>query len=308
MRSDHPLFAEYPLDAVVPVDGEDCTSPYHIYNGDLVLIGGRADAAAAADLLAGERLAPMLDSAGNALMAVWLADFTEANLGPHHELQISLFAALTPQPPTPQHPFAIHRLLLLEPDAYMVCHGLWNSTQRVVRYNQSHLCLDARLSNSRIDRDDRRGMRSAEQTMRSRHDSATADLMPIPPQWNFQVSDALSGQAVAEGSLALPNRQPLSVSWAMLRHLGMAGMMQSARQPFIHVPVVNTKSAYADDNYVAHTYTRSDRQIIRRREKADAVSIRHQRYAPLNFQPDFVQHSAGVRFVYLRPQPLDAAV
>lgn len=305
MRSDHPLFAKYPLDAVVPVDGEDCTSPYHIYDGDLVLIGGRADAAAAADLLAGERLTPILDSAGNALMAVWLADFTEANLGPHHELQISLFAALTPQPPTPQHPFAIHRLLLLEPDAYMVCHGLWNNTQQVARYNQSHLGLDARLSDSRIDRNDGRGTGSARNRVSQRNSvSSPAGLMPASPQWSFQVSDALSGQPVAEGSLAAPQRQPLGVLWTMTRHLGFSALAQSMREPFVHVPVVNTRSAYAADNYVAHTYTRSDRQIIRRYEKADAVRIRHPRYAPLNFRPDFVQHSAGVRFVYLRPETL----
>lgn len=49
----------------------------------------------------------------------------------------------------------------------------------------------------------------------------------------------------------------------MMRLLGVRGLVQTARAPFLHVPVVNTRSAYAGDNQVAHTYTRSDRQIIR---------------------------------------------
>lgn len=280
MRSDHPLFARYPLDGTVEVDGELQATPYHIYNGEIMLIGGTADAAAAADLLHGEQLTPILDSSGNALMAMWVCDFTEANLGPHHELQISLFASVQPQPPAPRHPFAIHRLLMLNPSACMVCHGLWNNTAKVVRYNQQHLGLDAHLCSSHID-----------------HDMAQK-------RWTFQVVDAESRRPAAEGSLRLQRRQPLAALWSMLQHLGAQGLVQARRAPFIHVPVVNTRSLYAGDNLVAHTYTRSDRQVIRRYEGADRLIIHDQRYAGLKFSPDFVQHSEGVRFVYLRPQPL----
>lgn len=280
MRSDHPLFTRYPLDRTVTIDGEELSSPYHIYDGELLLIGGRTDAQVAAELLAGERLAPVLDSAGDALMALWVADFTEANLGPHHELQISLFATLEPQPPVERHPFAIHRLLVLNSAVLMVCHGLWNNTPRVFRYNQSHLGLDAHLSASRIE-----------------HEAKTARLV-------FAVDDAASGQPVAAGSVAVRARQSPAALWQMTRHLGWGGMAQAARQPFVQVPVVNTRSDHAAGNAVAHTYTRSDRQVIRRFGEGDRVVVSHPRYAPLNFRPDFVQHSGGVRFVYLRPQPL----
>jgi hypothetical protein len=280
MRRDHPLFAQYPLDSTVIIDGEELSSPYHIYDGELLLIGGRADAAVAAGLLAGERLTPVLDSDGNALMALWVANFTEANLGPHHELQISLFAAREPQPPVKRHPFAIHRLLTLNPQVCMVCHGLWNNTPRVVRYNQVHLGLDARLSASRID-----------------YDAGAGRLA-------FQVSDAESGQPVAAGVVAAPARQPAGALWQMAQHLGWQGMAQAARAPFTHVPVANTRSRHAGDNAVAHTYTRSDRQVIRLLGAADQVVLHCERYAPLAFRPDFVQHNRGIRFVYLRPQPL----
>lgn len=280
VRSDHPLFAKYPLDGTVEVDGEQLSTPYHIYNGEILLLGGTADSTVAAGLLRDERLTPILDTDGNALMAMWVCDFTEANLGPHHELQISLFASTKLLPPVPRHPFAIYRLLALNPAAYMVCHGLWNNVERVVRYNQVHLGLDAHLSASRFDR------------------------AKTNQQWGFQVDDAESGRPVAEGMLATPTRQPAAAMWSMLRHLGVQGAMQGARTQFVHVPVVNTRSAFAGDNSVAHTYTRSDRQIIRRYEDADQIVIRHQQYANLSFRPDFVQQSVGVRFVYLRPLPL----
>lgn len=105
-----------------------------------------------AGLLTGERLTPLLDSAGNALMAVWVCNFTEAKSGPHHELQISLFASLNPQPPVLRHPFAIHRLLTLHPNVYMVCHGLWNNTVSVVRYSRIWVWMPS-LSASHINHD-----------------------------------------------------------------------------------------------------------------------------------------------------------
>ena len=279
LRGQHPLFATYPLDATVEVDGEPQSSPYHIYDGEMVLVGGRSDAAAAAGLLRSERLAPVLDSDGNALAALWLCNFTDANLGPHHELQISLFASPVPQPPALRHPFAIHHLLALNPDVYMVCHGLWNDTLRVVRYNQAHLGLDARLSASRID-----------------HDKTAR-------RWNFQVDDAQSRETVVEGTVHIPARQSPAVLWSMAQRLGLRGIVQAARTQYVHVAVVNTRSAFAGDNCVAHTYTRSDRQLIRLAEETDRIAIRHPRYAGLAFRPDFIQYSAGIRFVYLRPQP-----
>lgn len=280
MRNTHPLFVKHPLDNTVEVDGETLSTPYHIYNGEMILVGGAADADAAAALLHNERLSPVLDSSGKALMALWVCNFTEANLGPHHELQISLFASLKPQPPVQRHPFAIHRLLVTNPDVCMVCHGLWNNTMRVVRYNQAHLGLDAHLSASWID-----------------HDEKTGRL-------TFQVEDAGSDHPIAEGMLDMPKQQAPGVMWKMVRHLGVQGMARSVREQFLHVPVVNTASAFASGNCVAHTYTRSDRQIIRLWEAADQIAIEHERYAPLAFRPQFVQYNAGVRFVYLRPQPL----
>lgn len=278
MRQQHKLFTQYPIDGEVQVGNETLTTPYHIYNGSILFIGGTANAEAATELLSKEKLTPILDTNGNALAALWICDFTEANLDAHHELQVSIFASFTPQPPVPAHPLAIYRLLTLNPETMMVCHGLWNSTARVVRYNQEHLGLDARVSNSHF------------------------DLNKAAGKWHFQVADAETQQGLVTGDIALPKKQPASLMWEMSRQLGFGGLLKTMREPFIHVPVVNTISAHATKNKVAHTYTKSDRQMIFKFDETSKLAIQAPKYQPLQFQPDFVQYNEGVHFVYLRPE------
>lgn len=286
-RQNHRIFKKYPLDGQIIINGQDVTTPYHIYDGTVTFIGGTANADIARDLLKNEHLTPILDTNGDALMAVWICDFTEANLGAHHELQFSIFASSKPQAPVQAHPFAIFRALVMNPDALMVCYGLWNNTQLVVDYNREHLELDAHLSISDIQAND---------------------------HWrSFDVKDATTGESLITGDLiepmvgfkkwdyeALPPKGKALRD--MMRHLGFGGMMRAMRSPFVHVPVVNTISALSDKNRVAHTYTKNDNQIVRYFEPIhDKLVIHHSRYLPLNFAPAFVQHNFGIRFVYLRP-------
>jgi len=277
MSRQHKLFATYPLDGEVVVEDETLSSPYHIYDGSILFIGGRANAEVANELLRAESLSPIVGDDGKALMALWVCNFTDANLGPHHELQISLFASFQPMERVVAHPLAIYRLLTLNPQTMMVCHGLWNSTERVVRYNREHLSLDAHLCQSVIEVDPAR-------------------------VWNFRYTDTGSQQPIVEGRIVVPESQPASTMWEMTRQIGLGGLMKSMRDPFIHVPVVNTLNSHASGNLVAHTYTSADSQVIFRYDDSQAVSIRLPQYAALDFQPDFVQCSSGVKFVYLRPE------
>jgi len=273
----HKLFTHYPLDSEIQIGGETLTSPYHIYDGSILFIGGRANAAAATELLRDEQLTPILDDQGQALAALWVCDFTEANLDPHHELQISIFASFQPQAAVHTHPFAIYRLLTLNPQTMMVCHGLWNNTERVVRYNREHLMLDAHLCASEFGIDKTSG------------------------RWRFQFEDVERKQALVSGKIALAKPQP-TVFMEMLSQLGIGGLIKTMRAPFIYVPVVNTRSAYATENRIARTYTHSNRQTIAKFDGASTLTIHDPKYQPLNFQPDFIQHNEGVRFVYLRPE------
>ncbi|WP_273727740.1 hypothetical protein [Brucella gallinifaecis] len=144
------LFQRFPIDGSVVVAGEESTTPYHIYNGTILSLGGTVDGKVAARFLAAENLEPVLDTDGRALAAIWICDFTEANLDAHHELQISFFATRHKEQPLRADAFSFYRALKLIPDLMMVCHGLWNNTQRVVRYNSEHLLLNARLTKSEV--------------------------------------------------------------------------------------------------------------------------------------------------------------
>lgn len=278
----HKLFAAYPLDGEVQIDGETLTTPYQIYDGSILLFGGRAQADVARELLQNEALTPILDDAGNALMALWVCNFTDANLGPHTELQISLFASFTPQARVAAHPLAIYRLLTLNPQAMMVCHGLWNNTERVVRYNREHLGLNAHLCQSTIEVDD---------SLR---------------RWRFAYTDATSQAPLVQGEITPPGAQPPALLWQMVQQLGFGGMWKSMTAPFVHVPVVNTKSAVAEANLVAHTYTSAGRQTISFFNDTQQVSILADPYRALSFRPDFVQCAEAIKFVYLRPVPIGA--
>ncbi len=280
-RQQHALFNRYPLDGTVMIGGQSASTPYHIYDGSILFIGGTCDATAARRLLEGEQLTPILDQQGRALMAVWLCDFTQGNLGAHHELQISLFASFLPVAPVPAHPFAIQRLLMLNADAMMICHGLWNSTPLVVDYNRQHLGLDAHLSESQYER------------------------LSAPARWRFSVCDSDSGAALVEGEVGVVTQQDGRVLLHLSQHLGLRGLWRMVRDPFVQVRVVNTVGLPLPENQIARTFTKNDGQVIRRFDGAsDRLTIQHPAYTTLQFHPDFVQHGSGVRFVYLHPVPL----
>lgn len=275
MRSEHPLFERFPLDAHVQVGGEKLTSPYHVYDGTLLLVGGRVDAAQAAALLAPSGLVPVCDTEGRALAAVWVGDFTEASLGPHHEVQISLLAMARAAAAVPAHPLALLRALLTQSDVRMVCHGLWNSTHRVVRYNAEHLGLDAQYG--------------------------TGLLTRAHKHWRFAFTD-VGEQPVLEGELACVPRTSVGLGWQLARCLGWRTLWRSLRDPVVRVPVLNTVGPHATVLEVAQTYTRADRQALRLATLQDRLQLQAEPYAHLGFVPDFVQQMDGLRFVYLRPQ------
>jgi len=268
-RRQHALFRRFPIDGSAAVDGRLLPTPYHVYDGTLLMLGGTADAGAAAALL-GEGLVPLLDTAGRALMAVWVGDFTQASLGPHHELQLSLLASMRPLPPVATHPLAIHRALLVQPGVRMACVALWNSTPHVARYNAEHLGLNAHVAESQFQQEGGR--------------------------WSFRF-ERPDGALLAEGGVQEAVRPSPAVGWKLLRHVGLQGALRLLRAPYLNVPV-----AAPGGRGVAQTHTHSDRQVVRLWAKGDGVAIAHPRYAPLDFRGTFVQQMAGLRFVYLRPQ------
>ncbi len=87
-----PSVAErYPVDGVVSLDGERLPTPYLVQDGTMLMIAGTCDLASAALALEPLGLRATCTSDRRALAAAWVADFTRAGLGPHGELQVSLF-------------------------------------------------------------------------------------------------------------------------------------------------------------------------------------------------------------------------
>ncbi len=281
-RAQHALFQPYPL--------QDCTisvgqvpTPYHIYDGRIAFIGGTADLAAVQSLLhhQHQQLIPLKTQDGRALMTVWICDFTEASLGPHQEVQISVFASEKPMPPAASHPFTILELVSFDPNVKMLCHGLWNDTQTVVAYNRDRLGLDARLTKG---------------TIQPAADSSRT---------TFRFVDGEGGTSIIEGQFAKPRSQPLRPMWTLMRGIGWANTMRMAQMPHVALKVVNTISPLMAFHSAAQTYTKNDAQIIRLFDpQVDQLTFGDSRYQSLGFAPQFVSYSTGCRMVYLDPVPI----
>ncbi len=272
----HPLFERFPLIGRASTSAGLLPMPYHVYDGHGAFVGGEADLPAVQALLARESLHAVQTTEGRALAGLWVFDFTQASLGAHHELQVSLFVSRAPLPPVAAHPLALLELMVTRPEVLMLCHGLWNSTRAAVAYNRELLALDARESVSRIER-------------------SAARLV-------FDVRERAGGQPVLQGTLARPGRAALGANLALLARLGLRRTLALARQPWIRVPVLNPVGPVLARNAAADSYTATRRSALRYADpECDRLVFGDSRYAALGFQPRFVQTMEGFRFVYGMP-------
>jgi hypothetical protein len=275
-QRDHPLFRQYPLDGEATISAGAVPTPYHVYDGHGLFIGGTADLAVARELLAGEQVTPVQTDDGRALMGVSIFDFTDASLGAHHELQFSLFVSRTRLLSFSTNRLTLLDLMLTRPGVQMLCHGLWNNTPKVVAYNRELVGLDARRSRSRIERG--------------------ADAV------RFLIADDRTGVPVLEGRIDRPWRSSLLANLALAARLGLRRMFRLARQPWIRVPVLNPVSEALPRNAVAETCTTAESSALRYFDAArDRLAFGATRYRRLQFQPQFVQYLDGFKFVCLNP-------
>lgn len=262
------------------IGAERLPSPYHVYDGTLTLIGGTVDLAEAVRIAGREGLHPITDDAGRALAALWVGDFRDASLGAHTELQVSLLASTREGVRVRAHDYALFRVFTSLPDVLMICHGLWNNTERVVRYNREHLALNVRLADSVLE-----SMDGVER---------------------FRFTDPLSGEVVAEGRLASPpRRQSLRELLRVFSQVSPGGFWRMARAGHLEVAVANTRRTPEEATWVARTCTAPGGQIVRLFGPNDHLTLSTGSFAGLGFSPAFVQVTSGLKFVYLRPVRLD---
>jgi hypothetical protein len=273
----HPLFEAYPLDGQAHLSTGTVPTPYHVYDGHGLFIGGTADLAAARELLAPEQVSVVQTEAGHALMAVWVCNFTDASLGPHHELQFSIFVSDQPVAPVAAHRSSLIELMLTRPDVRMLCHGLWNNTPDVVAYNRELLALDARPARSRIER-------------------AAGEI-------GFDFVDAASDTPLLQGRIRWPQRASLRANAGLMWRLGLWRLLEVARRPWLHMQIVNPVGEALGRNAVADSYTRTERSLVRHFDpEHDSLVFGDTRYRHLQFRPDFCQSMDGFKFVYLFPR------
>jgi hypothetical protein len=274
---EHALFRAFPLDGTATVSTGAVPTPYHVYQGYGLFIGGSADMDAVRALLAPEQVRAVQTVAGRALMGVWVCNFTDASLGAHHELQFSIFASADEQPGVDAHPLGLLPAMLERPQMRMLCHGLWNDRPEVVAYNRELLALNARLAISRIERE--------------------------PGAIGFAFRDAATGARILEGRIHRPQRASLRASCALLGRLGPKRVLALARQPWLRVQILNPVGPGLARNAVADSYTKCDTTVLRYFDAArDTLDFDEPRYRRLQFRPEFFQFMDGFKFVYLFPR------
>lgn len=272
----HPIFQQHPLSGTAQISTGTVPTPYHIYTGYGAFIGGTADLAAVKQLLAPEQVQPFHTSGRRALMGVWICDFTEASLGPHHELQFSIFVTRQPVTPATEHPLNLLTVMLTRPEVQMLCHGLWNNTETVVAYNRELLSLNARLTKSRIEK--------------------SARQMTV----NFAATD---GAPIFSGQLNQPDRAGFWATLALGQQIGFGRAQKINQQPWVSMNVVNPVGVKLAHNGTAPAFTKNDTNGVRYfNAKNDSIQFAAEPYVALGFTPLFIQFMTGFKFVYLHPQ------
>ena len=272
----HPLFGTYSLDGEETISVGQVPTPYQTYDGHGTLIGGTADLTAIKDILRSEQVHPLQTSSGRAVMAIWIVDFSEASLGPHNELQLSILVSHQPLQAINSHPLTLLYALFANPDARMFCWKLWNNTEKVVAYNRELLGLDAKLNQGTIRREDGRKA--------------------------FHFVDE-AGSLILEGQVKVEKRTAPVVGWQLFRLLGLRQTLKAFSQPYLGAKVVNPISDAIPFNGDAQSYVASDTPIVQWFDTStDAIQFGEIVSSSIDFQPAFVEHFAPFRFVYLQPQ------
>jgi hypothetical protein len=271
----HQLFKNFPVQTKVNTSIGSVPTPYLIYDGYGVFIGGTADFSAVRQLLQGQDVFPLQTTDGKALMGIWICNFTNASLGSHHELQFSFFVSGQEPAPLAAHPLNSLLVTLTRPDIQMMCFGLWNNTPNVVAYNREILGLNARQSESVIEQNEN--------------------------EIRFDIKDDSTGKAILSGLIRDPMRSSLRATLSFMSRMGFQNSLSFARQPWISMQVINPKGIVLNQNAAARTFTKNDTNVIRYFEPADPLVMGDPTFQALNFVPQVLQSMRGIKFVYLEP-------
>jgi hypothetical protein len=266
-----------------PLGGSRSTSlgkqpvPYHVYDGEALLIGGWVEAGAARDFLAGQGVELVLDRQGRGLACLWICEFSQSNLGPHCELQLSLAVTRGGQVPVGNGPYELVRLILLEPGLRLFSAALWNDTPLALAYNRELLGLDAQLCRGHFSRGEERGFLSCR-------------------------IENMDEQLVFQADVAPPLSQSFWDGLMVERGLGRHGMRKLLASPWLSAQVMAPGGKGFVEPCEAQVYLQARSTVLARFSSADArLDFGPVFPGGLDFRPAFLQHYLGCEFVYLLP-------
>ncbi len=279
MPKSHKLFSDFPLNKSIMLSTGEVQTPYHIYEGYGLFIAGTAPVDKVNAIMTNESLEPVINENGEALLALWLMDFTEAHIAPHTELQCSVFVQPRSISPYPAHPFAPLKFMVEAEEPAILCADIWNNTEECVAYNAEHLSLGAKLCTSAFNR--------------------TTN--------NVEVKFIEGDNLLLNAKINLPSRTGFGDGMALLRLFGLRKTIQVAQSPYTQLDVINRVSEQQPQNVPARSYTDVATNVVKKFDPTtDELILGNIDFGQIGFQPTMVQFVDGLNFVYLDPDLLRA--
>lgn len=276
MTHDHAVFVDNPINGEVALSTGPAPKPYHVYGGEALLIFGHADPAGVNEFLEGENLYPVLTASGRVAAGFIMADFREASMGPHHELQFFVLVSEKSGETISDAAVELPLAMATRPLWGTLCVRLWNDCSAVVAYNNEYLGLNAELANF---------------DLFTRGEGAIG----------YHVSET-AGRPIIKGTVREAKATTLSAVWEMLRVAGPRQLIRLGRMSYAPGHVINRVSSVLTENRKAQIFTSSDHNVLRHWDAAvDQLDIGEASLAQIDFQPVSIQNLKPFRFVYRHP-------
>lgn len=277
MQQRHPIFDDHPTTGTVQLSTGPASTPYRVYDGEGLLIFGDVACDAMQRSIEGEAVHLVKTASGRAVAGFIMADFRQASMGAHSELQFFTLVSDTEGESISDAPLALPIAMATKPAWGTLCHNLWNDSDSVIAYNNEYLGLNTRRAEFHLF-----------------EKQAGGNVL-------FGVSDD-AGSAIIEGQFQTRKSTPFSAMWEMMRIAELRNFISLGRAPYARGNVINRSSAVMPDNRKAPIFISSDHNITRHwNPSTDRLEIKDPALATLDFRPLGLQHLWPFRFVYRHP-------
>jgi hypothetical protein len=276
------LFQLYPLHNLRERAGGNAQVPYHVYDGTILLIGGTGDFEAVQALLREEGLEAVYTTRDEALISLWLCDFTHSSLGPHKILYAGISVALDAVQPVKPRPLALLDAVLMRPQVGMYFQGAWVDKIRAATYQSEMLDLDVHLAQGGIIQD------------------------PVRRSMEFEFWDVNEGKTLLSGQVRERAYTKPLPALALLYRFGLPGFLQVSRQPRFSLQVVSHGRGEETDcrlsKRISNIYWQSQHAVTQYFNlQSDQLCLNDAVFPGVEFHPKFVERLEGFKMVYFLP-------